>query len=113
MISMVELPRSLDHLGDRTVREIGIESTWCLKVYEDGSYLYFSPRASILSFASFSAHVCMLERTGQFLGVRGKQRRARGIGLVVQQYCSQSHRPEHPKVPDVFPILFHPLLAWR
>lgn len=42
------------------------ESTGCLDVYEDGSYLYFSPRASILSFASFSAHVCMLDRIGQF-----------------------------------------------
>jgi len=27
---------------------------------DDGSYRYFSPRASILSFASLSAHVCML-----------------------------------------------------
>lgn len=27
---------------------------------EPGSYWYFSPRASILAFASFNAHVCML-----------------------------------------------------
>ena len=35
----------------------------------DGSYLYRSPRASILSLASLSAQVCMLVRVSSVLDV--------------------------------------------
>ena len=81
-------------------------------VDDDGSYRYFSPRASNLSFASLRAHVCILSSRVWNWFAHEHTETVPCIWFVVEHNCSESHRSKHPDIPDVLPSLFHPLLPW-
>lgn len=77
---------------------------------DDGSYLYFSPRASILFLASSRAQVCMLEDDSVW-SEQEERVGIPGIRLVVQHNGCKRHGTKHAPVPNVFPVLLHALLA--
>ena len=80
---------------------------------DSGSYLYLSPRASMRSLASRSAHVCMLDIYVSMEKWGNQTLGAPRIWLVIQHHSSKGHRPKHSDVPYILPVLLHSFLAGR